>query len=159
MFDFEDHQFTFGAFNIDFQDFVDPVTNRTYKSDDISSLVSFKFESKGGERTKGDDRERYGAGVNVHVCDSSDTEFLKQMTLANEAIKFYRTQRKARGPFFCVDKPELLSFKGAAKHFLIGTPCEGAGCAPGSAIEQFTKLPFKFRWYVPMKHYYPHEYG
>ena len=90
MFDFEDHQFTFGAFTIDFQTFVDPVTNRTYKSEDISSLVSFKFETKGDVQTRGANRERTEADVKVHVCDSSDTEFLKQLNLANEAIKFYR---------------------------------------------------------------------
>ena len=91
MFDFEDHQFTFGAFSIDFQPFIDPATNRTYESEDINSLVSFKFETKGTVRTtRGGKRENIEADVKVHVCDSSDTEFNKQLSLANEASKFYR---------------------------------------------------------------------
>ena len=44
-YDFEEHQFTFGQFNINFESFVDPVTNKTYSNDDISSLVNFRFEA------------------------------------------------------------------------------------------------------------------
>ena len=74
--------------------------------------MSFRFETKGHERTAGPKRKSVIADVKVHICDDSDTEFLRQASIANEAVVLYRDRGKAEGPFFCADKPELFTIKG-----------------------------------------------